>query len=156
MILEAAAKAEHPLVAVGNWNGSAFGRALRARYTGQDHLRLLDPIYAPGPLYALRQGASAYTHGHSAGGTNPSLVEMMHVCHPIFAHDCTFNRLTTHGEAVFFDSATALAEALPKPVPPPAHVARMKAIAREHYTWDRIGAEYFDLFERLAGRNGAE
>ncbi len=149
LILQASAAAHAPLVFVGNWDASAYGRDLRARFASVPHLRLLDPVYAPGPLHALRRGAARYVHGHSAGGTNPALVEMMHMGLPVLAFDCIFNRQTTHDQALYFNDAQALTDLLRQPS---AANTRLQAVAVEHYTWDRIGAQYFDLFTRLATR----
>lgn len=151
MILEAFVDAAKPLVFVGNWDNSGYGRALKARFRNVPHIRLLDPVYAPGPLFALRQRARAYVHGHSAGGTNPALVEMMHIGHPILAFDCIFNRLTTQGAAQYFTDKVSLASVLTAPVVSGQGTA-LRQIAQHDYTWAKIGAQYFDLFGRLATR----
>jgi glycosyltransferase involved in cell wall biosynthesis len=151
MVLEASMVASTPLAIVGNWDDSAYGRELRARFGSQRHLKLLDPIYAPGPLYALRKGAARYVHGHSAGGTNPALVEMMHFGLPIAAFDCTFNRHATHNGAQFFSNKTELAALFSQPLDLDAGHA-LQSIARAHYMWNDIGAQYFDLFARMAAR----
>ena len=149
MILEGFAAAGRPLVFVGNWNGSAYGRDLRSRYDGQEGLHLLDPIYEPAPLHHVRAHASSYVHGHSAGGTNPSLVEMMHFGVPVLAFDCIYNRSTTENAATYFTSAENLGQ-LAKRVPDASREQAtgeaMRAIALRRYTWDRIGRRYFDVF----------
>lgn len=148
MILEAFSRqAAMPLVFVGNWENSAYGKGLRARFGGCDHLHLLDPIYDVGVLRHLRERARLYVHGHSAGGTNPSLVEMMHFGVPVAAFDCVFNRHTTDGKAWYFASAEQLAR-LASGVSAEAakdNGAAMLALARERYTWEAIGAAYFKL-----------
>lgn len=149
VILEAFAMARMPLVFVGNWRNSAYGRALAARYRSHGTIRLLDPIYAPGPLFALRTGASAYIHGHSAGGTNPALVEMMQFGLPIHAFDCVFNRETTEGQAAFFTDAENLALVLSLPSDP-ARGAALRSIAQGKYQWSIVGAQYFDMLGRVA------
>ncbi|OAN71176.1 hypothetical protein A8B78_20290 [Jannaschia sp. EhC01] len=151
MILAAFMDAAKPLVFVGNWGDNAYGRALKARFRNVPHLRLLDSIYAPGPLFALRQGASAYIHGHSAGGTNPALVEMMHIGHPILAFDCVFNRLATQDAARYFTDTASLVAALSTPMTAEDGTA-LQRIAQRDYTWAKVGAQYFDLFDRLAAR----
>ena len=136
-----------PLVFVGNWNASAFGREMRERYGGYGHLLLADPEYDPGVLRTIREGACLYVHGHSAGGTNPSLVEMMHFGIPVAAYECVFNRYTTYGDAWYFADAEGLA-AVAAGLDEGAGCAvgaRMRELARCHYTWDRIGVEYFRL-----------
>jgi glycosyltransferase involved in cell wall biosynthesis len=148
MILEAFARqTEMPLVFVGNWNNSDYGRELRARFGNLSHILLLDPIYDLGILRTLRGNAALYVHGHSAGGTNPSLVEMMHFGLPVLAFDCIFNRYTTDGKAIYFANVEQLTEYVGSlDAGKAARVgAEMLRIAREHYTWDAIGKAYFDL-----------
>ena len=148
MILEAfASSAALPLVFVGNWNNSAFGRDLRQRYADHDHLYLLDPIYDVGVLRSLRGNAAVYVHGHSAGGTNPSLVEMMHFGLPILAYDCIFNRYTTEDRAIFFKDAESLRRSLMNFDSDEATDigSVLLRIAQDRYTWDAIGHAYFEL-----------
>ncbi len=148
MILEAFARTPAlPLVFVGNWGYSEFGRALEARYSKVPHVHLLDPIYDVGLLRGLRGRAALYVHGHSAGGTNPSLVEMMHFRVPILAFDCVYNRYTTEDQALFFCDANELAGALAGLDPEVAGQvgAAMLRIARDRYTWDAVGEAYFNL-----------
>lgn len=148
LILEAfASNAAMPLVFVGNWNNSAFGRELRQRYADYPHLYLLDPIYDVGVLRTLRGNAAVYVHGHSAGGTNPSLVEMMHFGLPILAYDCIFNRYTTEDRAIFFKDAESLRRSLVTlDTDQSSHIgAEMRRIAQDRYTWNAIGRAYFDL-----------
>lgn len=146
MILEAFAKnMEMPLVFVGNWHSSPFGQALRKRYDGVRHLRLLDPIYDSGVLRTIRGNAALYVHGHSAGGTNPSLVEMMHFAIPILAYDCIFNRFSTEDKALFFNSANELRSIVDALTSTTSHEVgtEMRLIAQRRYTWEAIGREYF-------------
>lgn len=150
MILEAFSRQhELPLVFVGNWRNSAYGKVLRQRFGAVPNLYLLDPIYDSGVLHTLRGNATIYVHGHSAGGTNPSLVEMMHFGLPVLAYDCVFNRHTTESKALWFESAKALTEIL-------THLPRevmeqvgmdMKSIAQARYTWSAIGDAYFSLLQ---------
>lgn len=151
VILEALDGVGTPLVFVGNWDNSAYGRNLKARYGNRPNLHLLDPVYEPGMLHALRARASVYLHGHSAGGTNPSLVEMMHFGVPILAHGCTFNRHSTEGKASYFETSAELAALLHRSDPDEAarNGADMRAIAQRRYTWDHIGKAYFELLDRV-------
>jgi glycosyltransferase involved in cell wall biosynthesis len=148
-ILEAFSNLETPLVFVGNWDNSTYGQDLKARYSAIPNLHILDPIYDPDALYALRRRASLYVHGHSAGGTNPSLVEMMHFGVPVLAHGCDFNRYSTEDRALYFmtaDELVALVHNLP--TEDANEIGNnMQEIARRRYTWDHIGEAYFALLE---------
>ena len=148
-ILEAFSSLETPLVFVGNWGNSAYGQELKARYGAMSNLHILDPIYDPDTLYALRRRASIYVHGHSAGGTNPSLVEMMYFGVPVLAHGCNFNRYSTEDRALYFmnpDELVALVQNLP--TEDANEIGNnMQEIARRRYTWDQIGEAYFALLE---------
>lgn len=149
-ILEAWEHLETPLVFVGNWANSAYGQDLKRCFGNQPHMFLLDPIYDPGGLRALRDRATVYVHGHSAGGTNPSLVEMMHFGVPVLAQDCAFNRHSTDDRALYFETAADLASLVRNLGPKGAAAigGAMKDIAQRRYTWAQIGASYFDLLER--------
>lgn len=150
MVLEAFNSLGEPLVFIGNWDRTAYGRNLKKRYDCRLNIYLLDPIYEPEELYAVRRRASVYVHGHSAGGTNPSLVEMMHFGIPILAHDCIFNRYSTEGKAQYFKTASEL-EALHSRLDRADAVEmgrQMQEIAKRRYTWDLIGESYFKLLNR--------
>jgi len=134
---------------VGNWKGSDYGRSLQVQYQDLGHLHLLDPIYDIGKLKTLRSHASIYVHGHSAGGTNPSLVEAMHFGRPVIAFDCSFNRATTEDRAIYFDSMYALQELLRTPNMAEKEIvgAAMKEIAMRRYTWAIVAEQYFKLLQ---------
>lgn len=136
-----------PLVLVGNWNRSDYGRSIRERYAACTHMYLLDPIYDAGKLKTLRSGAKLYIHGHSAGGTNPSLVEAMHFGHPILAYDCDSNRYTTENKALFYKTSEDLLRLLQTMDKDMIEEVgqEMLEIARRRYTWKTVAREYFDL-----------
>lgn len=151
MILEAFVKLpKNPLVFIGNWDFSEYGLELKKRYARYTHIHLLDPIYDLSILDQLRSNCSYYIHGHSSGGTNPSLVEAMHLELPIFCFDVNFNRYTTENKAMYFKSSNELAEKitlLEDNTEVKAHIGSdMKEIAEKFYTWKYIIEEYEKLF----------
>jgi len=150
MILEAFDGLGLPLVFVGNWGKSAYGRDLRCKYAGHPSIIIHDPVYEARSLRAIRDKASFYLHGHSAGGTNPALVEMMHFGIPIAAYDCAFNRHTTEGKALYFGSAKELRMIARQLADDRGGRvgAAMLEIAQRRYTWSKIGQAYFDLLEK--------
>ena len=148
LILESFRASEQPLKFVGNWNASDFGRKLKSKYIDVANIELLDPIYDLNKLYMIRRNCSLYLHGHSAGGTNPSLVEMMHFGVPIFAFDCSFNRFSTEGKASYFADTKGLlamlkyqnSDSLKK------NAINMNEIARRRYIWKEITHQYENLY----------
>jgi len=147
MIIEAFAEQEKlPLVIVGNWDSSEYGKYLCQKYAEAEHIYLLSPIYDLGKLCALRSNASLYIHGHSAGGTNPSLVEAMHFAKPILAYDCNFNRYTTESKARYFASASELTQIL-KWGEFDGLGSNMLEVAQRCYTWGVVAKEYFNLLK---------
>lgn len=144
MILLAFSEIDYPLVFVGNWSASEYGTSLRKKFGDIENMFLIDPIYDDCDLYSVRSRADVYIHGHSAGGTNPSLVEMMHFGVSVCAFDCIYNRYTTEGSAYYFGSALQLREVLSYSSRNP-NGREMLKIARRKYVWKEVAAEYFSL-----------
>lgn len=141
--LEAFEKTGQPLVFIGNWEHGEYGRKLKERYKAYRYLKLVDAIYDLDVLYTLRNNARCYVHGHSAGGTNPSLVEAMFFGKPIFAYDVVYNRETTMNRAYYFKDSSELAELIKQTVP---DGSEMRSLAEKHYTWKRIAEQYEALY----------
>jgi glycosyltransferase involved in cell wall biosynthesis len=138
------------LAVAGNWQTSAYGRGLRREFENCQNIFMLDPIYEQNLLNQLRGNCVLYVHGHSAGGTNPSLVEAMHLGLPIAAYDVNYNRETTNHQALNFSDTAGLKsiiEDLNTEQMDRVGVA-MAAYARKHYTWDIVSQAYADLFDQ--------
>ena len=67
-------------------------------------------LQSTGVVKALRFHGKAYLHGHTVGGTNPSLVEAMAAANPIIAHDNKYNRWVAGNGAVYFTDSEQLAD----------------------------------------------
>nr|MBI1230102.1 DUF1972 domain-containing protein [Cytophagales bacterium] len=140
-----------PYVIVGNWQASKFGRNLRGKYIGESKLRLLDPIYDQIELDQLRSNCYFYLHGHSAGGTNPSLVEAMYLGLPIISFGVSYNRSTTHDLAVYFSDRDSLVNILSNldGINRELLSAQMREIANTNYTWEIIARKYMAAIGQL-------
>jgi len=139
---------DYPIVMVGNWNDSRYGQMVRARYNGGSNAYLLDPIYDQTVLDSLRQHCHVYVHGHSAGGTNPSLVEAMYLELPVVAYDVGFNRSTMESEGFYFSSTKELVTQLEGLGDTELTQARstLKQTAQKRYLWKHIAQRYAELF----------
>jgi len=138
---------EYRLVMVGNWNSSDYGRNLKETYQGFPNITILDPIYDQQKLDQIRSNAVLYIHGHSAGGTNPSLVEAMYLGLPIITFGVSYNKVTTENKALYFNTeedlkrivqSTRLADFQKMGV-------AMSEIAKRRYTWQIIADKYDGL-----------
>lgn len=166
MILDAFSHApEKKLVIVGLWNHGPYGMELRAKYSNYPNIHLLDPIYDQDQLNEIRSNAAVYVHGHSAGGTNPSLVEAMCLGLPIISYGVSYNRETTNHRARYFNNETELLEQLNRLTPTEQQRmgAEMEQYGRRYYTWKRITSlyaaafadqdpSYRELLNEMAGR----
>ena len=143
VILEAFSKTSQKLIYIGNWERSEYGRKLKERYSKFPNIVIHEPEYNLDTLYALRSHAGMYIHGHSAGGTNPSLVEAMFFGKPIIAFDCIYNRSTTHQKAYYFKDSEELVKIVQE-----AHLdgTAMKEVASHEYTWGKIASQYEALY----------
>ena len=141
--LEAFAGSDRKLVFIGNWNHSEYARDLKGRYSGYPNIVLLDAIYDLDILYTLRANAGIYIHGHSAGGTNPSLVEAMFFGRPIIAFDVIYNRETTKNEAYYFTDTESLKALISERY---LDGSRMKELAEKEYLWSHISRQYCSLY----------
>ncbi|MDE6536888.1 MAG: DUF1972 domain-containing protein [Muribaculaceae bacterium] len=147
IILEAFEKTANKLVAVGNWTSSSYGRELMEKYKDSQYVRITPAIYDLKTLDVLRKNCTYYLHGHSAGGTNPSLVEAMFYEKPILAFDCNYNRETTKNKAIYFNSTDDLASLLTKKYAGLMEIGvSLKKVAEQEYRWKVIANEYENLF----------
>lgn len=139
-----------PIVFVGNWSNSKYGIAAKEKYSKFDHIILLDPIYDQRELDLLRSNCTIYIHGHSAGGTNPSLVEAMNLGLPILAFTSGFNEFTTANNAIYFSSSKELIKALNNLNQTQLFSIgeKMKSIAIQNYRWELIAEKYSKIFEK--------
>ena len=103
----------YPLFIIGNITNK-FGKYITARYNGPA-IKFSDAIYDQPVLDNLRYYSSMYFHGHSVGGTNPSLLEAMACGCRIASHDNRFNRAVLHDEAEYFYEAEGVTAVINAP-----------------------------------------
>jgi glycosyltransferase involved in cell wall biosynthesis len=132
---------------VGNWNLSDYGRSLKEKYSLCENLLLLDPVYESHEINWIRSNAALYVHGHSAGGTNPSLVEAMNLGLPILAFDCVYNRATTQEKCLYWKTPADLQNLLQKDDSTFAEIGKiMLEEGKSLYSWKCIAEQYEKLY----------
>ena len=122
-------------------------------------VRLLGAIYDRELLDQLYANARTYIHGHSVGGTNPSLLRAMGAGAPVLAFDCEFNREVTAQRALFWHDADSLAAILDEVAEGEidAELTQLSEGCREriaeYYQWEAVTDAYEAMLLRLnAGR----
>lgn len=150
-----------PLVVVGDVSGTTpYQRQLKA--LASDRVRFVGGIYDTELLKSLRVHAACYLHGHSVGGTNPSLLEALACGNWVIAHDNPFNREVARDAADYFSTPEQLARSLDSVVSQTVALQsersqRARAIVAEHYTWDGIADTYEALMRsECRARNAME
>ncbi len=151
-----ASAATAPLVVVGSAPYAAeYTQAIHAAAEGDPRIRLLGGVYDQDLLDALYFHARTYVHGHSVGGTNPSLLRAMGAGTAVIAYDVNFNRETLADQGWFFaDSAqvqrhfTALEN---DALGIPERGARVRNRAATEFRWEDVASAYEDLARRIAG-----
>ena len=145
LILEAFSKTDIPLVFIGNWNVGVYGRELKTEYGKFSNIHIVDPVYDKEQLFVLRKQCLFYIHGHSAGGTNPSLVEAMSCGAPILAFDVGYNRETTGHKARYWSTPEELV-AFAAGCSHDCASDNLKWLANKYYTWQRVVGQYEALY----------
>ena len=138
---------EQHLVMVGNWKNGEYGSELKEKYSKFSNIHLLDPIYESHTINWIRSNASVYVHGHSAGGTNPSLVEAMNFGLPILAFDCVYNKETTENACLYWKDSKDIIEIMNNNTNDFDSIAKqMKQIGSKEYAWKNIAEKYNSLY----------
>jgi len=136
-----------PLIIIGNH--TAYGQTLIEKYKSKSQVQFLGPIYNKEVLNALRHFCRYYIHGHSVGGTNPSLLEAMACSSGILAHDNSFNRDVLQDAAFYYSDSENLSKLLNKSSLKQELNAtlnmRLERI-ENIYNWKLISAQYEALF----------
>ena len=149
MIASAHLRARCNIVIVTNWSNSEFGRAFYKKYNGRN-IKIIGPLFDKAKLKALRASSTSYIHGHSAGGTNPALVEAMWSGRDIIAFSNGFNEATTDYQAAYFEDELALTAILADRCRVDGNGSQMRKIAERQYTWDSVSEDYEDVLRRVA------
>ena len=151
MIINAhiASKNERSLIVVGG-TGGAYGRFLTEKYK-DSNTQFFGGIYDKRLLDELRFGSSNYLHGHSVGGTNPSLLEAMATAQTILAHDNSFNRSVLQSNGLYFSTVDELSALLDDSLIEESKTWYDKnhQELRANYTWSRIINQYEELCYEL-------
>ncbi|PRB17243.1 DUF1972 domain-containing protein [Microbacterium sp. MYb62] len=151
----AASSATKPLVVVGSAPYAAeYTAAIDALATADERIRLLGGVYDQDLLDALYHHAFTYLHGHSVGGTNPSLLRAMGAGTAVIAFDVTFNREVLDEQGWYFADPALVTSALEATESDPhavdAVARTLRSRAAEAFSWNDVADAYEQLARRIA------
>ncbi|EPD86085.1 hypothetical protein HMPREF1529_00688 [Microbacterium sp. oral taxon 186 str. F0373] len=150
-----ASGAAAPLVVVGSAPYAAeYTQRIHTAAAGDPRIRLLGGVFDQDLLDALYFHARTYVHGHSVGGTNPSLLRAMGAGTAVIAWDVNFNRETLDDLGWFFEDASEVERhftdlELDREQVPTLSAA-VQARAKDNFRWDDVATAYENLAGRIA------
>ncbi|CDF81215.1 putative glycosyltransferase (GT4) [Formosa agariphila KMM 3901] len=134
---------------VGKHDSNAFGAYLKKKYQHHDFIKFVGGIYDIDILNNLRYYSNLYFHGHSVGGTNPSLLEAMSSNALIVGHKNEFNSSILGDFAFYFESdidVKGIIESIEKK----DYLEKVNGCRNEiveKYNWNTINKQYLEFFK---------
>lgn len=139
---------ELPFLVIGN-HKTKYGVYLKKKYT-DEKIKFIGGLYVKEDLDNLRCYAKAYFHGHSVGGTNPSLLEAMASKALIVAHENEFNKAILKENALFFLNSVDVAKII-NGMEELKNIQHFKnenyLLIKNEYSWYKITEMYESLFK---------
>lgn len=142
----------HKLVVLGAYEPETDSYHNLVRRRASAEVIFAGPIYDKATVQAIRFFSAGYLHGHTVGGTNPSLVEAMAAGNAIIAHDNSYNRWVAGAGALYFRTVEEVDRLVCSLLENPALRESLSAAARTRFetefTWELIAGQYQELLQR--------
>lgn len=143
-----------PLIVVGAAPfAEAYTQQIEAVARDDERIHLVGRVDDQDALDQLYGNALTYLHGHSVGGTNPSLLRAMGAAAEVIAYDVVFNREVAGPQARYFAEPADLPDLLHQAEADPAMSEAAgragQKIAAERYRWDDVAQGYLALAQSL-------
>lgn len=152
IILDGVIQADNnvPFLVIGK-HETKFGEYLKNKFRNNKNIKFIGGVYDINALNNLRHFSNLYFHGHTVGGTNPSLLEAMASSALICANDNEFNSTILGADAFYFSTVDDVARVMTN-VSHLDHKDKIKNNRKkitELYTWEKIINDYEQLFLNL-------
>ncbi len=147
------ADVKEPFLVVGGLKNK-YAKYLLKKYKGVNKIKFLGGIYDYKKLSSLRWFSKLYFHGHSVGGTNPSLLEAMASNAYIAAHDNPFNRNVLGKEGFYFKTREDVKRLIKNYTDEyrEEFIEKNRQKIKEIYNWEKVSKAYLDVFEEVLQR----
>jgi glycosyltransferase involved in cell wall biosynthesis len=143
-----------PLVVVGDAPyAQEYRERVRAAAGTDPRVKFLGSVWDSELLDALYAHALSYLHGHSVGGTNPSLLRAMGAGAPVIAFDVVFNREVAGDSGVWFHTPVDVARACEAAESEPERARARGRSGRDdaavRFRWEDVADGYAALAAQL-------
>lgn len=152
MVLEGVAlnsEDQTPILVIGK-HETKYGSYLKDKFKSYSNIRFIGGVYNLEHLNNLRYYSNLYFHGHSVGGTNPSLLEAMASQTLVIAHNNDFNKGVLKENAYYFSNPSEVKKIL-NTIKKSDNLHFIKnnyqAIAND-FNWEKINGDYLQFFEK--------
>ena len=129
------------LVVLGNYKPDKNIYHQTVLEAASDEVLFVGAVYEKSVVDTLRFFARLYIHGHTVGGTNPSLVEALGSGIPVLAHDNSFNRWVSGSGAHYFKNEYECVQKLNQLLDDEEELSKMKIASssrhREQFLWEK-------------------
>ena len=146
-------KIKKDLVVITNLSSSHYYEELvgKLHFDGDKRVHFIDGVYDKKKLAVIRKNAFLYIHGHSVGGTNPSLIEALSLTDLNILYDVCFNRDVGEEACLYFKEEGSLSKILDNEKELDKKKKELGKVAKElvkkNYTWDIIVDKYKEIFK---------
>lgn len=134
-----------------------FGQYIRERFKNDERIQFKGAIFDTAKVRMMQNSSHLYFHGHSVGGTNPSLLEAMASEALIAAHDNPFNKSVLHSDAFYFSDADGVRDLVENVQRNGTERAMVKNNVHKiafQFNWEKIVNEYeafiLECYQRLS------
>ena len=138
-----------PLIIVGNIMETDFVNQLTKLKS--DKVIFIGGIYNRLELEIVRSNAFSYIHGHSVGGTNPSLLEAMASKNICVCHDNKFNKGVVEDSGFYFNTEQDVSDIIKDIECNDYSNYGYKVFekVKNHFNWGNIVKLYDDYFKKI-------
>lgn len=131
-----------------------YGSFLKKKYIKNQNIKFIGGVYDKNKLDSLRKYSSIYFHGHTVGGTNPSLLEAMSLGCFIVHHNNSFNNSVIRSSLYSFKNSSDVANILfNKENNNIVNVNELRnnniSIIKNEYSWEKILDNHNQFFRSI-------
>jgi glycosyltransferase involved in cell wall biosynthesis len=135
-----------PFVVIGN-TGNGFGKYLVEKYKNESRIVFLGAIFDEIKVQTITAFCSLYFHGHTVGGTNPSLLDAMAARAPLAIHNNAFNKSIVKNNALLFTNSTDVRNLISaNQYSNEVFIKNNYSTIAKEFTWNGIITQYEEFF----------